>query len=66
MSVIKVKKAGRPKADPAQERAPGVSVRLNAGEMKQIQAAIKTSGLTQSEWTRKALLSVASSDKRIT
>jgi hypothetical protein len=60
------KKAGRPKADPNQERSPGVSIRLNVSEMKEIRAAIKESGLSQSDWARKYLLAAARDDKRNT
>jgi hypothetical protein len=59
-------KAGRPRVDKAKARSPGISVRLTSDERKPIDSAIKTSGLTQSDWARKALLHVALNDIRIT
>jgi hypothetical protein len=53
------KKAGRPKVSKLKARAPGISVRLTPDERKPIDAAIKASGLTQSDWARKSLIHVA-------
>ncbi|MBI5772166.1 MAG: hypothetical protein HZA89_00305 [Verrucomicrobia bacterium] len=60
------KKAGRPRVSKAKARSPGISVRLTADERKPIDAAIKRSGLSQSNWARKSLLYIAASDIRIT
>jgi hypothetical protein len=60
------RKAGRPKVSKAKARAPGISVRLTPDERTPIDGAIKRSGLTQSDWARKALLHVATSDICIT
>jgi hypothetical protein len=53
------KKAGRPKVAKSKARSPGISVRLTADERKPIDAAVKLSGLTQSNWARKSLQYVA-------
>jgi hypothetical protein len=53
------KKAGRPKVPIDKARSPGISVRLTPEERKPIDAAIKASGLTQSNWARKSLLYIA-------
>jgi hypothetical protein len=60
------KKAGRPKVAKSKARAPGISVRLTQAERRPIDAAIKASGLTQSNWARKSLLHVATSGICIT
>jgi hypothetical protein len=60
----KKSKAGRPKLSKNKVYAPGISLRLVLGERKAIDKAIADSGLTQSEWARKALLSAAGSDKQ--
>jgi hypothetical protein len=60
------KKAGRPKVAKSKARSPGISVRLTPDERKPIDAAIKLSGLTQSDWARKSLNYVAISGIRIT
>ena len=52
-------KFGRPKVPKNQALTPGISVRLSAGERKMVDAAIKRSGLTKSEWCRKVLTSAA-------
>jgi hypothetical protein len=52
-------KFGRPKVPKEQALTPGISVRLTAAERKAVAAAVKKSGLTQSEWCRKVLLSEA-------
>jgi hypothetical protein len=59
-------KAGRPRVSKDKARSPGISVRLTLDERKPIDAAIKGSGLTQSNWARKALIYVASHDIGIT
>jgi hypothetical protein len=50
------KSVGRPKVPKNRAKAPGISVRLPENERKIINAAIKQSGLSQSEWARKSLL----------
>ena len=57
------KTAGRPKVPKTRAKVPGISVRLAQEERKLIDRAIDVSGLSQSEWARKALLSAAGSDK---
>jgi hypothetical protein len=64
--IFMTKKAGRPKVAKSKARAPGISVRLTQAERKPIDAAIKVSGLTQSNWARKSLLYVATSGICIT
>ena len=59
----KINKVGRPKLAKNKVFAPGISIRLVLDERKAIDRAIAASGLTQSEWARKALLSAAGSDK---
>jgi hypothetical protein len=59
-------KAGRPKTAKDKARSPGISVRLTIAEKTAIDAAIKRSGLSQSEWARKCLIYVATSGIRIT
>lgn len=59
-------KVGRPKKAKHESRSPGISVRLTDDERKPIDAAIKASGLSQSDWARKSLLYVAMHDIRIT
>lgn len=56
------KKAGRPKLG-KEAKGEMFSVRLNADGAKQINAAIRASGNGKPDWLRKALLSVAGSDK---
>jgi hypothetical protein len=53
------KKAGRPRVSKDKARSPGISVRLTPAEKRPIDAAIKASGLSQSNWARKSLLYVA-------
>jgi hypothetical protein len=60
------KKVGRPRLSKNKVYAPGISLRLVTDERKAIDAAIDASGLTQSDWARKALLYVASNAIRIT
>jgi hypothetical protein len=52
-------KMGRPKIPKYKALAPGLSIRLTASERQAVDAAIARSGLTQSEWERKVLLSAA-------
>jgi hypothetical protein len=52
-------KAGRPKVPKNKAFVPGVSVRLTVNDRQIIDAAIAKSGLSQSEWARKALIYVA-------
>jgi len=59
----KKSKAGRPKLSRNKVYAPGISIRLVLSERQAIDKAIAASGLTQSEWARKALLSAAGNDK---
>ena len=59
----KKSKAGRPKLSKNKVYAPGISIRLVLSERQAIDKAIAASGLTQSEWARKALLSAAGNDK---
>jgi hypothetical protein len=54
-------KMGRPKVPKNKKFAPGLSIRLTEPERKAIDAAITQSGLSQSEWARKALLLAAQS-----
>jgi hypothetical protein len=54
------KKMGRPKTPQSVARVPGISVRLTKDERKTIDAAIRQSGLSQSDWARKGLIYVAS------
>lgn len=59
-------KAGRPKVPKDKAKAPGISVRLTQDERQAIDSAIKTSGLSQSNWARKSLIHIATSGIRIT
>jgi hypothetical protein len=54
-----MKKFGRPKVPKNKALTPGISVRLTAAERRLVDAAVRRSGLTQSQWARKALLSAA-------
>jgi hypothetical protein len=53
------KKVGRPKKSKKESRTPGISVRFTADERKPVDSAVKRSGMTQSDWARKALIYVA-------
>jgi mobilization protein NikA len=59
------KRVGRPIVPKNKAKTPGISVRLAGNERKTIDAAIKQSGLSQSEWARKALLSAANDSKSV-
>jgi uncharacterized protein (DUF1778 family) len=59
------KSVGRPKVPKTKAKTPGISVRLAQDERKLIDRAIGASGLSQSQWARKALLSAAGSDKPV-
>jgi hypothetical protein len=54
-------KMGRPKVPKSRAFAPGLSVRFTPSERKVVDAAIARSGLSQSKWARKTLLSAATS-----
>jgi uncharacterized protein (DUF1778 family) len=57
------KRVGRPKVPKNKVYSPGISIRLAQDERKAIDKAIAASGLTQSDWARKTLLSAAGVDK---
>ncbi len=50
---------GRPKSPKDQSLTPGMSARLTLSKRQIVEAAIRQSGLRQSDWLRKALLHVA-------
>jgi uncharacterized protein (DUF1778 family) len=56
----KKNKVGRPNLPKNKVYSPGISLRLVQDERKTIDKAIAASGLSQSDWARKALLYVAS------
>jgi hypothetical protein len=56
-------KMGRPKLPKGKVRGILILTRISQEENKVIEEAIRRSKLIKSEWTRKALLSVAGSDK---
>jgi len=58
-----MRKRGRPKVPKSKALTPGISVRLTASERKAVDAAIARSGLSQSQWARKVLLSAAGGRK---
>jgi hypothetical protein len=60
------RKAGRPKVAKSKAKAPGISIRLTPDERKQIDSAIKLSGLSQSNWARKSLIFISTNGIRIT
>ena len=53
------KGVGRPKVPKNKAKSPGISIRLPLKERETIDKAIAKSGLTQSNFARKALLHVA-------
>ncbi len=57
------KRVGRPKVPKNKVYSPGISIRLAQDERKAIDKAIAASGLSQSDWARKALLFAAGIDK---
>ena len=57
------KSVGRPKVPKNKAYSPGISVRLSPNERKAIDKAIAASGLTQSDWARKSLISAAGGGK---
>jgi len=59
-------KVGRPSKHYDVSRHPGISIRLTLYEEGQLIPAVKRSGLSKSEWARKALLYVVQSGIRIT
>jgi len=58
-----MRKRGRPKVPKGKALAPGISLRLTAKERQAVDAAITRSGLSQSQWARKVLLSAADAGK---
>ena len=50
---------GRPKVPKTKAKAPGISVRLTQDERKLIDRAIQLTGMSQSDWVRRILLSAA-------
>jgi len=59
-------KAGRPKMPEGKTRAPGVSLRLTPDEAQIVNDAVTRSGISKSEFCRKALIYVAKNGIRIT
>ncbi len=57
--MTKRKKIGRPKLPTAKARSIMLSTRVNAGEHKAIQEAIKVANEDKTVWLRQAILSVA-------
>ena len=57
------KRVGRPKVPKNRVYSPGISIRLVQNERQAIDKAVLASGLSQSVWARKALLSAAGIDK---
>lgn len=62
----KKNKVGRPNLPKNKVYSPGISLRLVLSERQAIDKAISASGLTQSDWARKALLYVASNGINLT
>jgi len=58
------KSVGRPKVPKNRAKSPGISVRLTPDERVLIEKAVKASGLSQSEFARKALLSATTDGNR--
>ena len=56
-------KMGRPTMPKAKKRGNFIVTRVSPEENQVISGAIRRAGQSQSEWIRKALLSVAASDK---
>lgn len=52
-------KVGRPKIAKAERRSLFVSTRLSPDEYKEIEDAIKASGVDKTEWIRRKLLAAA-------
>jgi hypothetical protein len=61
----KKSKIGRPNLPKNKVYAPGISLRLTLSDKDAIDRAIIASGLSQSDWARKALLYVAANDIRL-
>jgi hypothetical protein len=55
------RKVGRPPTPRREYKNPGISVRLSADERKDVDTAVRHSGLSQSDWARKHLLAAAKS-----
>ena len=53
------KDVGRPRVPKATAKAPGISIRLSQDERKLIDRAIQLTGMSQSDWVRRILLSAA-------
>lgn len=58
------KKMGRPPLPERKTRKPGISVRLDDDEIKEIEAAIARGKTGKSEWIRDALLAKARGGRR--
>ena len=56
---------GRPKLPKAKFRGILIQARLSPDENRLVSGAIKRSGLSTSDWMRKALLSMAEKDKPV-
>jgi uncharacterized protein (DUF1778 family) len=59
------KRVGRPNVPKNRLYSPGISLRLAPNERKAIDKAIAASGLSQSDYARKALLYVAENGIRL-
>lgn len=59
---MKSNKMGRPKLPKAQRKAIRIQARFSQDEYKTVESAVKRSGGSESDWVRKALLSVAESE----
>ncbi len=53
---------GRPKVPKEKAKSDRIQARLNAAEREKINAAIAKSGLKESVWVRKALITASESD----
>lgn len=60
---MKTKKMGRPKLPKSKLRDVLVQARFSQEEYKVVEHAVKKAGATESDWVRKALLSVASAGR---
>jgi hypothetical protein len=59
---MKPKKIGRPKLPKTQVRRVLVQARFSQDEYKAVETAVKQAGASESEWIRKALLTVAEAE----
>jgi hypothetical protein len=64
--IIFMAKAGRPKKPKHEVKVPGISIRFTPAERKAIDAAVKRSGLSQTDFCKKILLNASHSDIGIT